>query len=131
MKKPAFTLVEILLALAILGIGLVGILSVFVVGTNSIRRTVAMTEASFFAQMVIADFRQKGYENTAPGEYEIEEFKNSSDEGIYSDYTCAVDIDDVVGVENLRRIDLAIKNKNKKDKEPIAKFTTYISKYEP
>lgn len=131
MKKTAFTLVEILLALAILGIGLVGILSVFVVGTNSIRRTVTMTEASFLAQMVIADFRQKGYENTAPSEYKMEEFKNSLGEGMYSDYSCDIKIEDAKDVKDLRRIDLAIKNKNKKDKEPIAEFTTYISKYEP
>lgn len=59
-----FTLVEILLSLAVLGVGLVGILSVFVVGANIVRRTVEKTEACFIAQMVFSDFKRQGHLNT-------------------------------------------------------------------
>lgn len=56
-----FTLVEILLSLAVLGVGLVGILSVFIVGANTVRRGIEKTEACFIAQMVFEDFKRKGH----------------------------------------------------------------------
>lgn len=123
-----FTLVEILLALAILGIGLVSILSVFVVGTNSVRRTVAMTEASFVAQMVIADYKSKGCDNISSET--ISKFYNADREAIYTDYICETDVQlvsGVGGVGDLKKVQLTIQHKNK----DLLQFVTYIAKYEP
>lgn len=121
-----FTLIEILLALAILGIGLVSILSVFVVGTNSIRRTVAMTEASFIAQMVMVDYKHKGYDNV--NSEEINKLYDSQGNQIYPDYSCTTNVvNNVDGVPNLKFANFTIKHKEK----DLLKFTTYIAKYEP
>lgn len=125
-NNKSFTLVEILLALAILGIGLVGILSVFVVGANSIRRTVAMTEASFIAQMTFEDYKQKGYNNINPGHYEFQGINNRNGETIYKNYERIIYIKKISGVADLLEIDLKIKYKNIE-----IPFTTYIAKYEP
>lgn len=125
----SFTLVEILLALAILGIGLVSILSIFVVGTNSIRRTVAMTEASFIAQMTFEDYKLNGYENISiGGPYEFQGI-NTKGETIYKDYKRVININPVQGVNDLLSIDLKIYYKG--NTNPIVEFNTYIAKYEP
>lgn len=118
-KKRGFTLIEILLALAILGIGLVGILSVFSVGTSSIRKTVTMTEASFFAQMILEDFKRQGHIN--PNNLSLPDL--STYEG-YEKYDFSEWGKTSEG--NAYRIDLAVKDKKGNE---IVKFTTYISKY--
>lgn len=121
MNKKAFTLIEILLALAILGIGLVGILSVFSVGTNAVRKTVTMTEASFFAQMILEDFKRQGHIN--PDNLSLPDL--STYEG-YEKYDFSFPPPALEG--SAYRIDLAVKDKKGNE---IVKFTTYISKYVP
>lgn len=122
-NKRSFTLVEILLALAILGVGLVGILSVFVAGANSVRRAVEKTEACFIAQMVFEDFKRQGHIDpsslTVPSS-EISQY--------YSGYTVPTPTPTAVGsISNLYRIDLGVQ----KGGRTIENFTTYITKYEP
>lgn len=124
MKKKirSFTLVEILLALAILGVGLVSILSVFVVGANTVRRAVEKTEACFIAQMVFEDFKRQGHTNpsslTVPPEVAT----------YYSSYTVNCSLPQGIGgVSNLYRVDLSVQ----KGTRTIGNFTTYITKYVP
>lgn len=118
----AFTLVEILLALAILGIGLVGILSVFVVGTNSVRRTVEMTEASLLAQMILEDFKRQGHID--PSNLTLPDL---SDYDEYKEYKVVSNPESISSPPGLYKIQLTI-NKNGRE---IVKFTTYITKYAP
>lgn len=122
-----FTLVEILLALAILGVGLVGILSVFVTGANSVRRAVEKTEVCFIAQLVFEEFKRLGHINISsltsanipilPQHY------------IDSGYSVATpNITDVgASTLNLKKVDLTVY----KGARPIESFTTYIAKYVP
>lgn len=124
-RYKGFTLVEILLALAILGIGLVSILSVFAVGTNSVRRTVAMTEASFIGQMVIEDFKRQAYSN--PSSYSVPE-----DDIVRYYHGYRVDPPNpksVGGVPNLYSVDVKVYKDN--SQTPLVQFTTYLTKYEP
>lgn len=114
--KKGFTLIEIILSLAVLGIGLVSLLSVFVVGTNSVRRTVTMTESSFLAQMILEDLKSKGYDNLS----------TSVDKTFYPEYERNIAIDDVPGVTDLRSVEVTIKKGSY-----TQKFLTYIAKYEP
>ena len=60
-KKEAFTLLEIVIALAILAIGLVGILSLFPVGFEASRRASMLTEATILAQQQMEEFKLAGY----------------------------------------------------------------------
>lgn len=117
-----FTLVEILFALAILGVGLVSILSLFVVGMNSVRQTVALTEATFVAQMVMEDYKRQGHVD--PGNLS---FPDLSEYPEYKDYDVVPNIASMGDATNLYKIDLTVKHNNK----DIANFTTYITKYEP
>ncbi|MCK5306632.1 MAG: type II secretion system protein [Candidatus Omnitrophica bacterium] len=60
-KSKGFTLLEIVIALAILVIGLVGILSLFPVGFQASRRACMLTEATIHAQQEIENFKRLGY----------------------------------------------------------------------
>ncbi len=52
-RTQGFTLIEILLALSILVIGLVGILAIFPIGLNSSRSAVEQSQAAILAQLVV------------------------------------------------------------------------------
>lgn len=123
-NNKGFTLIEILLALAILGVGLVGILSVFAVGTNSIHRTVALTEAGFIAQIVLEDFKRQAY--TDPGSVNVpDEYKN-----YYKNYEVIFDNPESIGdPPNLYKVDISVKKVN--SSKSLAEFTTYLTRYEP
>lgn len=122
-NKNSFTLVEILLALAILGVGLVGILSVFVAGANSVRRAVEKTEASFIAQLVFEDLKRQGH--TDPSNLSLPTLPQ-----VYIDngYSVTPAINDAGASSlNLKKVDLTIYKNSRR----IESFTTYIAKYEP
>jgi len=61
MKRSGFTLIEIVIALAILAVGLVGILSLFPIGFDSARRSVSATQATIFAHEHLEELRNGGY----------------------------------------------------------------------
>ncbi len=55
--RKGFTLIEIIAALAIIGLGLVGILSLFPVGIDASKRAGDLTNATVLAQGVISQIR--------------------------------------------------------------------------
>ena len=59
--RRAFTLIEIVMALAILGIGMIGILALYPVGFEANKRAGEVTEATILAQKKIGDLRKDGY----------------------------------------------------------------------
>jgi len=130
LKKSAagFTLIEILLALAILGVGLASILGVFAVGARSVRRTLAMTNASFIAQATFSYCNAIGYDaiNTAKTSGNESSIVPSVINSSYSGYTVAPTIGTVSGPANLYKIDLNVKEETLSET-----FTTYIAKQNP
>jgi len=56
-SREAFTLIEIIAALAIIGLGLVGILSLFPVGIDASKRAGDLTQATALGQSVIEQIR--------------------------------------------------------------------------
>lgn len=118
-KKSAFTLTEILLALAILGIGIVSILSVFSVGTNIVRRIMASTEASFVAQMTLEEFKRRGFSNLSVGNLEPLPAE-------YSSYNRNVTPNYLPPNNSVCMINLTVSGNGF-----TGNFTTYITRYEP
>lgn len=121
-KNKGFTLVEILMALVVLGIGMVGLLSVFTVGANSVRRIVEKTEASFIAQICIEDLKRQAQSD--PGSVAVPTLPQQYIDGNYviNSFT-----NDGAGITNLREINFTVDRGAK----TIAKFTTFLTKYEP
>jgi len=60
-QQHGFTLVEVLIALAILGIGIVGVTLLFPAALHDIQRASSATVSAFYADSVIDDLRARGY----------------------------------------------------------------------
>jgi len=125
-SKKGFTLLEIVIALAILAIGLVGILSLFPVGFEASRRASMLTEATIHAQQKMEEFKQGGYDyldttytDTVPSGYTA--FTDGS--GLEWQVTVA----EINPPGNLKSVTLDIKWQEKgADKSET--FVTYIAK---
>ncbi|MDD5679694.1 MAG: prepilin-type N-terminal cleavage/methylation domain-containing protein [Candidatus Omnitrophica bacterium] len=61
MIKSGFTLIEIVIALLVVAVGLVGILALFPVGFDASGRASSITEATFLAQELVEDLKREGY----------------------------------------------------------------------
>ena len=61
-NKQGFSLLELIIAIAVLAIGLVGILQIFPIGLKASQRAGMMTKASFLAQNKIEDVKLAGFD---------------------------------------------------------------------
>jgi len=61
-NKKGFSLLELIIAIAVLTIGLVGVLQIFPIGLRASQRAGMLTKASFLAQNKIEDVRLAGFD---------------------------------------------------------------------
>ena len=61
-RQSGFTLMEILIAVAVLAIGVVAVVNLFPVGLQAARRTANFSEAAVLAQKAMEFYRGEGYE---------------------------------------------------------------------
>lgn len=133
-KRHGFTFVEILLALAILGVGLVTVLSLFVVGLNSVRDSLNVTNACLAVQMTLETFKQAGYSSLdgyGAGWSTMGDLTDRSGEAIYPELNRKISVtqNPVSFIPNCREVNLIIEDRI--TGKEIGRFVTYISKYEP
>lgn len=70
-KQSGFSFIEILVALAILGLGIVAIMALFPVGMNAERRSEIYTMASLIAEKYATIYQSQGWrESYALGDYD-------------------------------------------------------------
>ena len=126
-----FTLIEILLALAILSIGLVSILSLFIVGVHSAKTAVDVTRAAMAAQMTLETIKANGYQNLSTGTQTMSDMQDCNNNDVYSEFTRELTVADnpINYITNWKSAELKVKYKN--NNKEIARFMTYITKYEP
>ena len=62
MHKKGFSLLELIIAIAVLAIGLVGVLQIFPVGLRASYRSGMITKATFLAQNKIEEVKMAGFE---------------------------------------------------------------------
>jgi prepilin-type N-terminal cleavage/methylation domain-containing protein len=62
MNKKGFSLLELIIAIAVLAIGLVGVLQIFPIGLRASQRASMLTKASFLAQNKIEDVKLAGFD---------------------------------------------------------------------
>lgn len=66
--SKGFSLLEIVIALVLLTVGLVGVLYLFPVGLRASGRAGLMSKAAFFAQRKLEDIKREGYDfHSTPG----------------------------------------------------------------
>jgi prepilin-type N-terminal cleavage/methylation domain-containing protein len=61
-KNRGFSLLELIIAIAVLAVGLVGVLQIFPIGLRASQRAGMMTRASFLAQNKIEDVKLAGFD---------------------------------------------------------------------
>ena len=136
LSLTGFTLVEILLALAILGIGLVSILSLFAVGTHSAGRALNVTRASLLAQLTLEELKQLSFTdfgnslltNGSHNETAINAKSNKSNMDEYKKFNRALNVKDDplnTGMNQLKRLELTVSWNSGKFSEV---FVAYVSK---
>lgn len=115
--KKGFTLIEIVISMAILAVGLVGILCLFPVGFDSARRSVNLTQAALDAQEKLAHIKKDGFP-------EVGTTNGTFSDSNYS-WEAAVTPEDPDGY--LRKVTLTVtwRYKGREYKET---FKTYIAK---
>lgn len=69
MKRPAFTFLELLIALSLFLIGMISILQVFPLNRRLLTQTSQTTQAVFLAQQQIEDIRSTSYTDLSVGSY--------------------------------------------------------------
>lgn len=62
MDKKGFSLLELIIAIAVLSVGLVGVLQIFPIGLRASQRAGMITKASFLAQSKIEDVKLAGFD---------------------------------------------------------------------
>ncbi|MDP2911125.1 MAG: prepilin-type N-terminal cleavage/methylation domain-containing protein [Candidatus Omnitrophota bacterium] len=125
-NKKGFSLLELIIAIAVLAVGLVGVLQIFPIGLRASQRAGMMTKAAFLAQNKIEDVKLAGFDaiTELPPKIPLS--------GKDGDFEWNIKIDDVnlEGVENsseMRKVTVILtwpERNTTRSKE----FITYITK---
>ncbi|MCK5594680.1 prepilin-type N-terminal cleavage/methylation domain-containing protein [bacterium] len=86
MRNRAFSLLELVIAMAIMGIALLGLIQMFPVGLKASKRAGDHTIMAFLGQQKMSDIEQKKYDET---EYEYMNANDVSDLVTYSALTAS------------------------------------------
>ena len=126
MNKRGFSLLELIIAIAVLAVGLVGVLQIFPIGLRASQRAGMMTKAAFLAQNKIEDIKLAGFDaiTELPPKIPLS--------GKDGDFEWNIKIDDVnlEGVENtseMRKVTVILtwpERNTTRSKE----FITYVTK---
>lgn len=112
-----FTLIEIVISMAILAVGLVGILCLFPVGFDSARRSMNLTQAAFYAREKLAYVKKDGFPEVG------------TTNGTFTDsnYSWETVVTPEAPDDYLRKVTLTVTWRYK-GREYRQTFTTYIAK---
>lgn len=116
MRERGFTLIEIVISLAILAVGLVGILSLFPIGFDAARRSVNATRIAVFTHEKLEQVKNAGFPSVG------------ITTGAFSDpiYTWSQNVSAVGTAGALRQVDLTVSWKYRNGNYQQV-FTTYVA----
>ncbi len=115
--RKGFTLIEIVISLAILAVGLVGILSLFPIGFDAARRSVNSTQVAIYGHNHLEELRNAGFPVLGIST------------GSFSDpaYTWSQSVSTTgASADTLRQVDLTI-SWQYRNKDYHQVFTTYVA----
>jgi len=126
MNNKGFSLLELIIAIAVLAVGLVGVLQIFPIGLRASQAAGMMTKASFLAQNKIEDVKLAGFDaiTELPPKIPLS--------GKDGDFEWAIKIDDVSleGVESIndmRKVIVTI-SWPERNTTRAKDFITYVTK---
>jgi prepilin-type N-terminal cleavage/methylation domain-containing protein len=103
MKRQAFSLIELVIAIGILAVGLVGSLRVFPVGLRASRRSEVNSRSAMAAQRVIESLKLRSWETLTDGETVVQE-----DEFKVTTQVASSGVARLVDPSRLKRVDVII-----------------------
>ncbi|MBU4312589.1 MAG: prepilin-type N-terminal cleavage/methylation domain-containing protein [Candidatus Omnitrophica bacterium] len=126
MNKKGFSLLELIIAVAVLAIGLVGILQIFPVGLRASYRAGMVTKAAFLAQNKIEEIKISGFDaiTELPPKIPL-----SGSEGDF-EWEIAIDEVDLEGLESdddIRQITVTV-NWPERNRTRSKDFVTYVTR---
>jgi len=126
MNRKGFSLLELIIAIAILAVGLVGVMQIFPMGLRASRRSGMITKAAFLAQNRIEEVKMAGFEDITqlPPKIPLS--------GTDGDFEWEMSIDEVTldGLESsddIRKLTVRVEWVDR-DKTRSKDFVTYIVK---
>ena len=129
-----FTLIEIVIALLVLAIGLVGLLALFPVGFDAAARAGDITTATFLAQSLIEDAKREGYDGLTVGTTEVIFVDNANFTHDYPKYESEKVVEDP-GAPGVRKVTVKVYwpadagELGSRDNQKNVEFATYIADY--
>ncbi|MCQ9208005.1 MAG: type II secretion system GspH family protein [Omnitrophica bacterium] len=123
-RSSAFTLIEIIMAMAILAVGIIGIVRLLPVGLRASKSSEMMSRAGFLAQEKMEELKLAGFEQLLAPEEPLE--------GEVGDYTWMASVSEVAlkglaSSEDIRSLRLTV-TWQEKGKTRSQDFVTYIRK---
>jgi type II secretory pathway pseudopilin PulG len=131
--QKAFTLVELVIALAVLIIGLVGIIAVIPLGQKSAKDAAIISRAAMVASEKIAEVKAYGYTKVAedPPVFTLSGTKDDIDWEIAIDDVLAADFDEFVAlpVQDLKKIVVTVTYAIKNNQPRQDTFRSFIADF--
>lgn len=122
--KKAFTLIEIIMAMAIMVVGIIGVVRLLPVGLRASKSAEMMSKAAFLAQEKMEELKLAGFEELSAPDPTV---ALEGEEGEYS-WTaeiCEVSLEGVITSEDIRSLNLTV-SWQEKGKPRSQSFVTYI-----
>lgn len=128
LKKNGFTLIEMLIALTILGIGLVSVLSYLPIALDASKKTADITTASLIAKKCIEEIKSASFDDiTAADAYDTSGVYTADSDFAAFSYLIKVSNP---GASNTKDVTVTVRW-NFKGKDNFETFNTMIVKYNP
>lgn len=124
--EKGFSLLELIIAIGVLAIGLVGVLQIFPVGLRASQRAGTLTKAAFLAQNKMEEVKVAGFDAIIelPPKFPLSGTEGDFDWEIFID---EVNLDGVESSDNIRKVTIRvmwIERSRPRSKD----FVTYIAK---
>lgn len=124
--KRGFSLLELIIAIGVLAIGLVGVLQIFPVGLRASRHSGMITKAAFLAQNKMEEIKMQDFEEIADFSPEIP-LSGTDGDFDWEIFIDEVELDGVESDENIRKVSITISwlERNRKRSKD---FVTYVTR---
>lgn len=125
-QRRGFSLLELVIAIAVLAIGLVGVLQIFPVGLRASYRSGMITKAAFLGQTKLEEVKLAGFDaiTALPPKIPLSGTDGDFDWEIFID---EADLEGIDSAEDMRKVTAAV-SWVERNKTRTEKFTTYISR---
>ncbi len=126
MYKNGFSLLELIIAIGVLAIGLVGVLQIFPIGLRASYRSGMTTKAAFLAQNKIEEIKTLGFEDIAelPPKIPLSGSDGDFEWGIFID---KIGLDGLESAEDIRKIRVSV-SWVERNRTRTKDFITYITR---